>query len=356
MTRSDTECVVSMPILNPETRHPSRTFEFWGVVDKVEGRTVIDWKSDDDPQRFIHQKRIGLQAEMYALALRAAGTPIDAIEYRLVRKPSIKYIQPRHKWAVTKAGRKSAVRVCDTEDEANREARQRGCGVEKRTTGYETRKAYEDKCLEWMLDDPSKLVTHTHILTQARLEQAEHLLWESTKRILDNRRTNRWLANENACFTWNKECEDLPLCECAMNGGDLGYVVAEQYEEIGDLHPELGGVERSKDVLTHTSCSKLRLCEVRYHWLYERGLRRLRADSEALWLGSAMHRGLEGYATGGADAAFAAIDEWADASPIIGAEQAWFQDQQIGKARAMVAAAALKWPMEVGNVPIPDKT
>ncbi len=346
---SDVESVVSMSILNPETRCASRTFEFWGVVDDISGGTVIDYKSVDNPQRFIHQRRIGLQGEKYALAKRAEGVTIDAIEYRLVQRPGIKYIQPRYKWAVVKAGRKSAVRVCDTEEEADTEAKLRGCGVEKRTTGYETREEYENKCLEWIQDNPAKLVTHTHLLTSARLEQAEHRLWESTKRILDNRRTNRWLANESACFTWNNECEDLPLCECVMNGGDLDWVIADQYDEVDDLHPELGGVERSKDVLTYTSCSMLHLCEVRYYWLYERGLRRRHDDSEALWLGSAMHRGLEAHAKGGPVEAFEAIDRWAEASPIIGADQAWFQDQQIAKARAMVRAAAMKWP--VGGSP-----
>ena len=58
-----------------------------------------------------------------------------------------------------------------------------------------------------------------------------------------------------------------------------------------------------------------------------------------------MHRGLEAYATGGIEAAYGTIDDWADANPILGEDAARIQDQQIGKARAMVMAAAQKWPM-----------
>ncbi|MCZ6654826.1 MAG: PD-(D/E)XK nuclease family protein [Planctomycetota bacterium] len=338
------ESVVSMPILNPETGARSRTFEYWGVVDKLEGSTIIDWKSTDDPARFIHQKRIGLQAELYALALKAAGVHVDTIEYRLIQKPGLKFSPATYKWAVMKAGRKSAVKVCETEDEAKKLAVMQGGTVEKRVKGDDGRDKYEERCLSWVLEDPTRMVTHSHHLTSARLDQAKHLLWESTKRILDNRRTGRWLANEHACFNYNRECECLPLCECEMMGGDTDWIIEDQYEVVDDLHPELGGVERSKDVLTYSSCSKLRLCEVKYYWQVERGLRRRGRDTgDALWIGSAMHAGLEAYAKGGVSEALPAIDQWAESSPIIGEVQARFQDQQIGKARAMVRAAAIKW-------------
>lgn len=347
---SSVESVVSMPVLNPATGHPSKTFRFFGVIDEHDSSRIIDYKSTSDPARFIHQQCIGLQPELYALALLARGITITEIEYRLVRTPTIKFIVPTYKWAVKKIDRKMALRVFDTEEEAQKLAKLQGASVEKRVKGDDGRDAYEARCLEWLADDSSKIVSHPHLVTEARLDQARHLLWESTKRILDNRKTGRWMANQHACFTYNRDCEYLDLCDCEMNGGDVHWLIEDQYERAYDCHPELGGAKCDKEILTFSSMGKLTLCEVYYLRRYEDMLRRRRSDdTEALWLGSAMHRGLEAHSKGGPVEAFAAIDTWADATPIIGPDQAHFQDQQIAKARAMVRAAAMKWPRTKGG-------
>jgi len=297
-----TETVVSLPIINPETGAASRSFTCAGKVDRVEAGKVVDWKGTKDPQRFITQKRIGFQVEIYALAMEAAGHPITEVEYRIVKTPGIKL-----------------------------------CGKDA------TPAAYEQRCIEWIKNEEDGLVPYGFPINPGRQDKARAWLWECSKRILENRRNHRWLPNENACFSYERACEYLPLCECAANDGNVSDPIQQDYME-GMVHPELGAEwERRLDLLTYSSLSMLTLCEVKYFWRYERGLRKRREEVESLWLGSAMHAGLEGFSDGGIEAAYAKIAAWADANPIIGEDQARYQDQQVAKARAMARAAAEKW-------------
>ena len=346
-----TESIVRMPIINPETDRASRTFEFLGKVDLIEGRRVVDWKGTSNPDRFISEHRISFQAELYALALRHQGVEIDEIEYRLITRPTIQYSRPKRTWAVRKATRKTAVKICDTFEEAEKLAKMQGGFVEERVTGDATRQAYEDRCLDWLIADSSKLVTHVHSLTESRLNQARWFVWENTKRLLENRTSQRWLPNARACFGWQRACEYLPICEAMSNGADVEWVIEDQYKLAMAANQELGGVTSDLDIVTYSSLSTLTECELMYFWKHERTLRKIRdEDSDALWTGSAMHAGVEHMTFGGEYAAFSAIDKWADANPIIGEDAAWKQDQQVARARAMVRAAAMKWPTTVADI------
>lgn len=296
------EQIVSMPIINPCSGGCSRTFRYMGKVDAVEDTCLVDWKGVASTERFICQLRIGLQAERYALALLHGGTAIQEIEYRLITRPSIRY-----------------------------------CGKDA------DRDAYEERCLVW-LDAPGKVMSHVYMITTSKLEQARWSLWDASKRLLENRRNDRWLTNDKACFAYERPCEYLELCDFAQNGADWEWFAEEFFAVLPSSHRELKGVDGNGDVLTHTSIGDLTLCEMLYFWRHERRLRKHKAeDSEALWVGSAIHAGLEEFAGGGQDAAFVAIDEWADANPILGEDMAHQQDQQVARARAMVRAAALKW-------------
>lgn len=343
------EKIVSMPVTNPDTGRASRTFVYVGVVDKQEGGKVIDWKGTSSPDRFITRAKIGCQGECYALALQHQGCRITEIEYRLIQRPLLGYTEPTFTYAVMKAGRKSALKVCGDQDEAEKLAAMQGGSVEERVKGDKDRDAYEDRCLQQLLEQPQRVVSHPHFLTESRLKLAREWLWQCCKRILECRQHDRWMPNEQACFAYERECPYAPLCEAIADNLDINGIIATEFERIDDPHPELNGYEPKQDreTATYSSLSKLALCEVLYFWQYERRLRRRREDSEPLWIGSAMHRGMEVYATDGLEAALMAITTWAAAHPIIGPNQAWIQDQQVARARAMCRAAAVKW----GNPP-----
>lgn len=342
------EQIVSMPIVNPDTGAASRSFEFAGKVDVIDDATVIDWKGISDAHRFVQEKKIGFQGECYAIACSHAGHPIQRIEYRLLTRPTIKYQVPKITWAVMAPGGKRATKggIFDSEEDAHKLAKLRGAAVEERCKGHRDRQAYEDACLDWLcnVDFTQRVLSHAYELTMPRLVVAQRWLWNNCKRLLDCRLYDRWMPNEQACYTYGRECPSMPLCEAVAEGSDVRWV-KEQYFEKCEPHPELGDHKGKLDVVTYSSLSCLALCEVKYYWRYEECLRPIRdEDAEPLWVGSAFHRGLE-VLGGGADmaTALAAVDEWAAANPVLGEDAAWIQDQQVARARAMVRAGSLRW-------------
>lgn len=346
------EKVVSMPIINPDTGRSSRTFVYMGKVDRVEGSTVVDWKGVSDIARFIKQTKIGFQGELYAAAMEAAGHTITEIEYRLICRPTIQFREAKRTWACMKDGCKNATRVFHDEKLAKAFAAtpEHHLTVVPRVDGDVDRDAYEQRCVEW-IDCPDykmRISPFPYFTNSSKLLQAKWYLWESSKRLLENRRCNRWLPSVGSCFAYERECPYAELCEALQNGADYEWAINEHYTVQASSHPELEGADDdSKDVLTYSSLDDQRRCELLYYWKHERRLRKGTGDdTEPLWVGSAMHAGLKAYATGGPKAAFQAIDDWDEANPVLGEDAARRQDTQVAKARGMVRAAVARWPID----------
>ncbi len=274
------ELHVSMAVRNPHTGYPSRSFRFAGKVDHLipmaDGRSwvLVDYKCTTDPTRFIAQKALGYQADLYAMALEPQRM-VEAIEFRIIEIPAIKF--------------------CSKDADAQ---------------------AYQDRCYEWLMQ-PGKMVTHSLMLSGNRQRAAQQWLWDVSKRILDCRLRGTWLYNENACYTWNRPCEFLPLCTVEAEGRDVNWVM-QDYEKH-DRHEELKSDDR--DILTYSSSSTMALCEKRYFWRYECALRQVRESySGSLWMGSAVHPALEAFASGGVKAARRAIAQFIGAHPVLGDE------------------------------------
>ncbi len=304
------EHVVSLPILHPESGKKAH-LRFMGKVDRVEGRTLIDWKGVASCSRFISQARIGYQGELYTMGLADVGIGIDEIEYRLITRPTIK--------------------LCGTDEKKAEE------------TGVAIKMAYEQRCLDWLTEDPQKLTTYNYYIHSAKLEQAKWYLWESSRRLLENGRNTRWIPNTHACYAWERECAYLPLCDAVQNGADHEWLIDNQYRVLTSSHPELNGTDASTKIVTQSSLADLQLCEMYYYWKHKRRLKKGTEDhAEALWIGSAMHAGMERIDKG-EDVALAAIESWAQANPVLGEKDNRKQDQQVARARAMVRVGLLKW-------------
>ena len=341
------ERIVSMPVVNPDTGRASRSFVFMGVLDFEEGDKIADYKGTSRPDRFITQLAIGYQAELYTLARQHEGYKVLEIEYRIIARPSLRYSHPSVRYAVTKPSRKTAIRVLDDLKEAKALAIMQGAEVEERWTGDRDRNAYEQRCFEWLAEDPTRIRSYPYFVSKAKLTQAQWFLWECGKRILDSRTNNRWIPNPGACFAYDRPCVYQPLCEAVLNGNNYHDVLVENFQIVESSHPELNGADsdhNGKGVLTYSSLSDLTSCEMLYCWRHEQRLRK-RVDEESgpLWTGSATHVGVAKYATDGEAAALAAIDEWADKNPVLGPDASWRQDEQIARARAMMRAVAAKW-------------
>lgn len=312
---ANVEQIVSLPIINPDTGVKAHRC-FMGKVDLIEGHKIIDYKGVEDPARFVAQLRIGYQIELYNLPLMADGTDIWEAEYRLISRPTITMCGKDRKLAES-----SRVPVSEL---------------------------YEERCLEWLLDDPGKMTTHNYFINADKLEQARWYLWDSSRRLLDNKRHNRWLPNTHACFAWERECQYLPLCDAVQNGADVDWIIKTSYRIVTNSHPELG--ERGKlNIVTYSSLRDLHLCEMIYLWKHIRRLRKGTGESsEALWIGSAMHAGMEKIREG-ESVALEAVNAWADKNPVLGEKEHNLQEQQVARSRAMVRAAMVKWPVEIND-------
>jgi hypothetical protein len=296
------ERIVAMPVYNPDSAGQSRTFLFRGKLDRLEDDVIVDWKTTSDPLAFIRQSMIGFQPELYALALLEEGIQGRGIMYRLLKTPTI--------------------RLCSKDA---------------------TPEAYEDRCVEWLRTTEYALVEHDRMFNPSRMDEARRWLWQVSKRIVECRAKGQWLTNEHACTKWQRECEYLPLCLCHCEGGNVGSMIDEQYEPRL-VHEELETGD--KDVISYSSASLMTLCERRYSFRYEHGIRAKREEtSGAAYLGSVVHVGLDALFTDGLEAARTAINTWVDANPVIGADACAKQAQEVAKANAIVRVAAERWPV-----------
>lgn len=304
LDQAQSEVVVTMPIVNPRTGRRSRSFSWAGKIDELETSKVIDYKSTTDPAMYLWRETLSFQPEQYAMAaMKLFGLAITEVEYRIVKTPGIIL-----------------------------------CGKDASVL------AYENRVFEWLHEKLDGITQQTLLVSRARLEAAKRYLWVCSKRVLQCRSDGVWLPNRSACNDWNRECHFKALCECMADGGcwqdlvDIG-----DYRVVENSHPELGDVGKDGSLLTHSSTGVLTNCEQKYDWMYEECLRKGEEPIDARWLGSAMHAGLDAYAKDGKEAAFKAIEEWAQANPILGPDAAHKRDQEVARARAMVRAAWEKW-------------
>ncbi len=314
--KPQTEQVVTMPVINPKTGRASTRHTFAGKLDLIEKKeTLSDWKTCNDTQDYAHERLLSYQMELYVLSCKQ---PITEIQYRLIARPGIK--------------------LC---------GKDLFPGEKKGSTNFD-KKHYEDRVYEWMLERPERMVELKHPLNHARLAQAEEWLWAIHVRLMHCEK-HGFLANSHGCKAWFKNCPYVPLCALNAIGGDIQDMIERDYEKRPVVHAELSLDD--VNVITFSSASCLTLCELKFDLLYRQGLKpKNYDDGEALFVGSATHKGLEHYKKHfDLDGALAAIDEWEKANPILGgfgshADKQHEQDQRIAKAKGMTRAAAWKWP------------
>lgn len=325
----EVEKLVLMPLRNPSTGRSSTKFWYAGAVDRIEERRIVDWKSSSDPASFSAKKSVGFQPDCYALALRRMGYVIDEYEYRVVQNPAIKLCDKDYK-----AGAETLAKNFPGATPESAPAIHSGFSAE----------AYEERCLEW-LSEPGRVISIIGPITDESVYQAECWLWAVKERIQLARKTGSRLTNESACDSFGSLCPYVKLCAAAKAGDDVASLAAELYAQKGVTHAELNLPAHvdQKNVITYSAAAKFSLCEQRHYWGYELGLELPGEEtSQALYIGSAMHKGLE-HLNSGLDTALGFIEEWRKENPVIGPDATHRQIQDIAKARAMVRAAARKW-------------
>lgn len=288
------EEVFHLPIINPETGKPSRTFthagKYDGIVEYVPSgkrylRELKTTSDDIEDPNSTYWRRLVIDSQVsgYVLANWQDGRKLDGTLYEVIRKPGIrpKKIPKAEQKAIASLGEYHGFRLSMAERSE----------IANVTDPVETYRLYELRLARDTLNNPEKYFQRRPVprLDADVLEYAGEL-WDVAKSIIEARRENRHYRNSGACMNYNTPCEFLGLC----SGHDSPD--SDRWERAEWRHEELPEIaeDRGLSVLTNSRVRCFMTCRRKHFYRYEQGLRRFTEDErEALVLGDLMHRGLE---------------------------------------------------------------
>lgn len=217
----------AIPLINPDTGKPSRTFVLMGKIDAIvrlaDGRlAVLEYKTAgedigvDSP--YWLRLRVDPQISMYYMAARALGYDVQTVLYNVTRKPT------------------SERRLATPEEK--RKYKADGTLYANQRDRDETPDEYAARILEDIAERPDYYYARREIpRMEDDLADFQSELWQQAQQLIETRKRGRWFRNPSR---WNcQNCEFAELCLHSVNvtpGGEppAGY-------EITDLHPELTG-------------------------------------------------------------------------------------------------------------------
>jgi hypothetical protein len=193
---TDTEVEFNVPMVNPQTGKPSKTWRLGGKVDGlgVDGdkRLVIEHKttSEDLTPGGTYWRRLTLDGQISSY-LNAMGC--HACLYDILRKPTC-----RPKKATP---------------EDKRKFKADGSIYNNQRLEDECPDAFEERCLELIGDDPDKHFARGLVVRlEAERDEAAYDLWQTGRAIRESQLHKRWPRNPDGCISWSRECEYFGVC------------------------------------------------------------------------------------------------------------------------------------------------
>lgn len=176
---SHTEIKFDLPIMNPATGYPSRTFRLRGKTDEVSqdrrGKWwLVEYKTAGQLPSYAYVDRLYLDTQVttyFYAAQKHLGIELEGVLYRVARKPSIRQKQT------------------ETVDEYCKRLVE---DYKKRPEFY----FYEEQMIR----------------SQEDLSEFEQHLWNVTQLFMFYRRNDIWPMNTSRCAEWGG-CDFLPLCK-----------------------------------------------------------------------------------------------------------------------------------------------
>jgi len=222
----ESERMFQMPLTNPDTGHPSKTFLLAGKMDGIvrlsDGRIVVlEYKTageDISPDSgYWRRLRCDPQLSQYVLGVRSLGYNTNTVLYDVTRKPTIGPLRatPPDKLQYTKAGALYA----------------------NQRYQDETPKVFGDRLLEDVGSRPDYYFQRREVpRLEDELVDFQLELWQQAKQLIEARRHGRWYRNVNR-FTCDY-CEFSDLCLNSVRvkpeAPPSGFVF------LDNVHPELG--------------------------------------------------------------------------------------------------------------------
>lgn len=238
------EKVFNLPLINPQTGMPSRTFALAGKIDGIieleDGRLAViehkllseDLASDSDLWK---RMRIDHQVSLYVIAARRLGYPVESVVYDVTRKPTIR---PEVVPLMDEEGIKI---VLDAHGERVRTQKKTWRQTGDSALGYvlQTRPMTPEEWGDKLNADIAARPDHYYARVEIPrldkdLAEYEVELWDIAKTIRDAQMNDRHYrtCNKNTCGF----CPWFSLC---TSGYDINHL-PEEFEIVYNIHPELG--------------------------------------------------------------------------------------------------------------------
>lgn len=199
----------SMPLVNPSTGAPSKTFVLNGRIDAIirwRGQVwVLEHKTTSEDigpgSDYWRKLRIDPQCSTYIDAARAIGFDAEGVIYSVTKKPLSKPYKatPLESRKYTKEGKLYA------------QQRERD----------ETPEEFEARILAAIAESPEKFFAWCEVpRLEGEIEEAQADLWQTALALREAQRSGRFPRNPNACFMFHSECDFFDVCTKAARLDD----------------------------------------------------------------------------------------------------------------------------------------
>ena len=215
-------------IRNPDTGRTSQTFSIAGKADGIvrqsgdlyllEHKTASSITSD-----YLDRLWTDTQIALYSYYLREIGYPIVGVIYNVLLKTRLKQREGE------------TVEQYETR-RAELAAKNKSGKSNAKCQAPETDDEFRARLADWYAQ-PGSFHRERIYLSTDRMAMLQDEVWEITQQYLDAKRRGKWLMNTSQCFSYQRACDYLPLCQSGFspNVRDNLYEVAAPHEELAEL-------------------------------------------------------------------------------------------------------------------------
>ncbi len=198
-----------LPLINPTTGAPSRTWDLAGkmdalVTDENGDVYVCEHKTTSQDcapgSNYMTRLRLDSQVSMYLRAARELGHEPRGVLYDVIKKPGLRPLQANKKRAVA-----------------------------------ETPEEYRDRIIADICEDPDKYFQRAKVVRLAsEIEEFERELWQLGETMRDFAREGVAPRNTDGCERYGQKCSFFSVCvgEASLDDDQL-------FTKVADANPEL---------------------------------------------------------------------------------------------------------------------
>ena len=231
-----------IPLRNPVSGHPSRTFRQKGKVDVIAenldtGRVVVvehKTAGGDISVGSDYWKRLTLDGQVshYIDGARSLGLPtLDTVTYDVVAKPKLTPLK-----ATPEADRKYTQKPSKLADGTVRPAGSLYVGQRE---DDETVDEFRARVTLLIAEKPSELYRRGDVTRlEDDLDEFRFDIWQVAEQVRESYNANRFPRNFDACWKYNSLCPYFPICTKETTEDDPTL-----YVHLDNVHPELDGSE-----------------------------------------------------------------------------------------------------------------